>query len=60
MHVLVLFVDFLSIGFTGKPGQPFLMNINSQRLVGSYANINAEIKFVAIYQQGICYILAYY
>jgi len=59
MHILVLFVNFLSVSFAGKSGQTFLMNINSQRLIGSYAHIDTKIKFVTINEQGICYVLAY-
>ena len=29
MHVLIILVDFLSIGFRGKPGEAFLENIDS-------------------------------
>ena len=48
MHVLVLFVYLLGVCFTRESGKTFLMNIDSQRFVASYAHINAQVEFVAI------------
>ena len=58
MHVLVLLVDFLSVGLGGKSGQPLLKHIDSERLIASDQNINAQIKLVAVNQQRICDVLA--
>ena len=60
MHVLVLFVYFLGVSFTRKSCQAFLMDVYSQRLVASYAHIDAQVKFVAINEQWVRDVLANY
>ena len=60
MHVLVLFVYFLGVSFTRKPSQTFLMDVYSQRLVASYAHVDAQVEFVAINEQWVRNILANY
>lgn len=60
MHVLVLFVYFLGVSFTRKSSQAFLMDVYSQRLVASYAHIDAQVEFVAINEQWVRNILANY
>jgi hypothetical protein len=60
VHKLVLFVNFLSIGFTRESSQSFLMHIHSQRLVRSDTNIDSEVKLVPVYQKWICYVFANY
>jgi hypothetical protein len=58
MHVLILFVYLLGVGFACKSSKTFLMNIDSQRFVASYAHIDTQVEFVAINKQWVRYILA--
>ena len=60
MHVLVLFVYFLGVSFARKSSQTFLMDIHSQRLVARYAHIDAQVKLMAINEQGVRDVLANY
>jgi hypothetical protein len=53
MHKLILLVDFLSVSFTCKTSQTFLMHINTQRLITSNAYINSQVKFVSVDKQRI-------
>jgi len=54
MHVLVILVNLGRVGLTGEPGKAFLENVNPQRLVTCYQNVNSQIELVTIDQKRIC------
>ena len=56
MHVFVIFIEFSSINFGGKPRKSFFINIDPQWLIACNNNIYSQIKFIAINQKRICYI----
>lgn len=53
MHVFVLLVDFLSVGFWGEPGETFLKYIDTQGLVACDTDINSKIELVTVNQERI-------
>ena len=58
VHEFVLLVDFLSVSLRGKAGKAFLMNIDAQGLVASYAHIDTQVELVAVDQQRVRNVLA--
>ena len=53
MHVLVVLIDFASVGLTCKSGKTFLEDINSKWFVACDEDIDTKIEFVAVNQQGV-------
>jgi len=56
MHILVVFINFGSVGLTCKSSQAFLEHIDSQRFIACDQNVNSQIKLVAVYQERVCHI----
>ena len=53
MHVLVVFVNFGSICFACKSGQTFLKDVDTERLVASYKDVDTQVEFMAIDEQWV-------
>ena len=58
VHVFILFVDLLCVSFRSKAGQPFLMNVHSQRLIACNTDVDTQVKLMSIYQQRVSNVLA--
>ena len=48
MHVSVILVELGGVGFRGKTGKAFLIDIEPQRLIASHDHVYSKIKFVAV------------
>jgi len=48
VHILVLFVDLLSVSFWSKSSETLLEDVNPQRLIPCNHNINSQVKLVTI------------
>jgi len=59
MHILIILVNFGSVGLTSKPCKPLLENVYPQGFVTGYQNIDSQIELVTIYEQRIGYVSTY-
>ena len=53
VHVFVVFIYFLCVGFRGETSKTFLENIYSEGLIASHAYIDSKVKLVTVNQQRI-------
>ena len=58
MHILVVFVNFLSVCLRSKASQAFLIHVDFHWFVRGYQHIDAQVKFVPVDQQRIRNIFA--
>jgi hypothetical protein len=48
VHVLVVFVDFLSVSLRGKASQALLEHVDAQGLVAGHAYVDAQVELVPV------------
>jgi len=53
MNKSILFTLICCVSFSGESSQSLLVNINSQRIIRSYQNINSKIKLMSIDQKWV-------
>ena len=53
MHILVLLVDLLGVGFRGETSETFLEDVDSERFVACNDNIDSQVEFMAVDQKRI-------
>lgn len=53
VHVLVVLVDLLGVGFGGETSKTLLENVDSQRFIAGNQHVDAQIKLMTIDQQGV-------
>ena len=53
VHVPIVLVELGGVTLRGEPRQAFLIDIDSERLVAGYDYIDAQVKFMAVDQEGI-------
>lgn len=56
MHVLVVLVDFRRVCFRSETGQALLENINTQGLITSNQNVDAEVELVTVDQERVSHV----
>lgn len=57
MHKLVLFVAVVLVFLRSKSSEAFFKDVDSQRVDASHKHVDAQIKFVAVYEQRVCDVL---
>ena len=58
VHVLVVLVYFLSVGFTCETGEAFLEDVNFHGFVAGHQHVDTQIELVAVDQQRVGDVLA--
>jgi len=53
VHILVLLVDLLGVGFRGETSETFLEDVDSERFVACNDNIDSQVEFMAVDQKRI-------
>jgi hypothetical protein len=59
MHEFVVFVNLLGVGFTRESSKTLFEHIYLKRLIRCDKNIDSQVEFVTVNQQGIRYISRY-
>lgn len=53
VHISVVFVELRRVGLGGEPRQTFLVDVDAEWLVRGHHHVDAQIKLVAIDEQGV-------
>jgi hypothetical protein len=57
VHELILLVYLLSVCLASESGETFLMHVHSEWLVRSDADIDAKVKLMSVYKEGVRHVL---
>ena len=53
VHVLVVLVYLGGVGLRGEPSEALLEHIDPQRLIAGNQNVDAKVKLMPIYEEGV-------